>query len=157
PWLGIRMGAGHLEDRSAGDQASSQQSWLLEWQSLAVRAQLVPLLKGQLIVDRIRLEGPRLHLRRNAEGHGNWEGLGPTAPAESTKAGSRSQPAQTAGLEIRGGEIDYVDAASTTHLVVKKWQLDTGPWQSDGAHPFSFRTEFLVGGGPLPAEPIPAE
>jgi hypothetical protein len=46
---------------------------LVEWQPVTVVAKVWLLLKGQVVVDRIRFEGLRAQLRRDAGGHGNWE------------------------------------------------------------------------------------
>ena len=73
PWLGLRTGAAHL-DNSPGIPGPP----LVEWQSITVAAKVWPLLHGQIEADRIRLQSPTIHLRRDAQGHGNWEGLGAT-------------------------------------------------------------------------------
>jgi AsmA protein len=71
PWLGIRTGAARLENAPGVAGAP-----LVEWQSIAVAAKVWPLLHGEVVADRIRLQSPSIHLRRDAQGHGNWEGIG---------------------------------------------------------------------------------
>ncbi len=81
PWLGVRTGAAHLNNLPGVEGPP-----LMEWQSIAVAAKVWPLLKGEVVADRIRLQGPRIHLRRDPQGHGNWEKLGPGSVALATAA-----------------------------------------------------------------------
>jgi len=80
PWLGIRTGAAHLDSPA-----------IVEWQSINVAAKLWPLLHGEVVADRIRLQSPHIHLRRDAQGHGNWESLG--GGTRTAAAGGTGSPA----------------------------------------------------------------
>jgi AsmA protein len=167
PWLGIRTGPAHLDNPA-----------IVEWQTINVAAKLWPLLHGEVVADRIRLQGPRIHLRRDAQGHGNWEGLGgstrsvATAPTGATgsvgdgsAAGAKvaqasgtstpatgstkpSRPVQIAGIEIREGTIDYVDEATGQQATLSNVDLDIGEWRADHALPV--HTRFLAHTQSLP-------
>ena len=63
PWLGLRTGAAHLNNLPGVADAP-----LVEWQSVAVAAKVLPLLQGEIVADRILLQSPRIHLRRDARG-----------------------------------------------------------------------------------------
>jgi AsmA protein len=135
PWLGVRIGRAHLDNEpgTAGPP-------LAEWQSMAVSAKVLPLLKGQIVIDQVRLRGPHVHLRRDAQGHGNWENLGrrPNATSSSTEP----MPPDIAGIDISDGEIDYVDEVSDLHLNLSSWRFETGEWRT--GIPVTVHTRFLA-------------
>ena len=167
PWLGIRTGPAHLDNPA-----------IVEWQSINVAAKLWPLLHGEVVADRIRLQGPHIHLRRDAQGHGNWEDLGggtrtvTTAPTNATgsvgdgsaagakvsqasgastpAAGSTKprRPVQIAGIEIRDGTVDYIDEATGQQATLSNVDLDIGEWRAD--HPLPVHTRFLAHTPTLP-------
>ncbi len=142
PWLALRMGEAQLG------------APLVQWRSASFGAKLIPLLKGQLIVSRVRLEGLRLHLERGADGRSNWDSL----LEQDRDAGSRSGASpEIAGLEIREGELQYADGASGTRVSLSDWQLDVGAWKQ--GEPFSLSTRFKLryGDASNPFVPVDAE
>jgi AsmA protein len=148
PWLGIRTGAAHL-DNAPGVAGPP----LVEWQSINVAAQVWPLLHGEVVADRLRLQSPSIHLRRDRQGHGNWEGLGKSA----TGAGSPAVPAaregpgrqvQIAGVEIRDGTVDYVDEGTGLQATLSNVELDVGEWRAGKTLPV--HTKFLAHTQQLP-------
>jgi AsmA protein len=166
PWVGVRTGAAHL-DNLPGVPGPP----IVEWQSIAVAAKVLPLLKGEIVADRIRLQSPRIHLRRDAQGHGNWEDLGPrktAAAAARTTAGNAgsaaptgpaaaasapqppapSKPLQIAGIEIRDGMVDYIDEATGLQANLSSLELDIGEWRA--GQPMPVHTRFLAHTQSLP-------
>jgi AsmA protein len=118
---------------------------IAEWGSVAVAAKLLPLLKGQVVVDRIRLQSPHIHLRRDAQGHVNWEDLGPRTPSSPKAQGI---PPQIAGLEITDGMLEYVDEMSGLQLYLSGVELDIGEWRA--GQPLPVHARFLVHTASLP-------
>jgi AsmA protein len=181
PWLGVRMGAAHLNNRldvpddrpvRPGNRPGLPDNRpdvaglpIVEWQSVALAAKVWPLLQGQVVIDRIRLQGPHIHLRRDAQGHGNWEDWGPARPGRSvpgeasapgkaslpgeagaprkpsSPAGQRSPP-EIAGIEIRDGTLDYVDEVTGLRANLSGLELDIGEWLA--GQPLPVHTRFLV-------------
>ena len=139
PWLSLRMGAARLGDEPA----------LVQWKSASVGARLIPLIRGQLEVSRVRFDGLHARLVRGADGHGNWE---PLIEARARSGSSKSSP-QVAGFEIRNGTIEYVDAARPAPVLLKDWKLDTGAWES--GRPLSVDTSFRLESGANPTA-VPA-
>jgi uncharacterized protein involved in outer membrane biogenesis len=135
---------------------------IVEWESVAVAAKVWPLLHGQFVVDRIRLQGPHVRLRRDAQGRGNWEDWGPARPSgpipgdasatgkPSSPAGQQSLP-QIAGIEIRDGTLDYVDEVSGLWANLAGVELDVGEWLTGTPLPvharFQIHTESLPPNG----------
>ena len=153
PWLGVRTGAAQL-DNPRGFSGSP----LIAWQALHIRAKLLPLLRGQVAVDRVRLQAPHIYLHRAADGRGNWEDLVTrfgTSSGQQTRSNTGRPAPQVAGLEIRDGALEFVDDGSTLRLQLTDWQLDIGTWE--GTAPLSVRSRFIAHGGPLPPVGVPVE
>jgi AsmA protein len=167
PWLGIRTGAARL-DNAPGVAGPP----LVEWQSVSVAAKVWPLLRGEVVADRIRLQGPSIHLRRDARGRGNWEGIGGShgggnaagsavgaangagATADSPRDGAqRSGPqVQIAGVEIRDGTVDYVDEGTGLQATFSNVELDVGEWRAGKSLPV--HTRFLAHTQSLPPDGV---
>jgi AsmA protein len=125
PWLAVRTGPAHLGN-AAGDSGEP----LIEWQSARVGARLIPLLRGELIIDGVRLEGPKIRLRRDAQGRANWEDLlarfGESGEPSSKPPGPVPQ---IGGIEIQDGTLEYSDARTGRIVQLSNWQLDVGDWK----------------------------
>lgn len=93
---------------------------VLSLEGASVRVQLIPLFSGRIVVDKIVLERPRIHLLVLADGRQSWmtpelEALaaGKAAAREATPAGDAASPAQEAAgvafnaIEIRDGAFQY--------------------------------------------------
>ena len=149
PSLGIATGPARL-DNPPGMAGPP----IMEWQSIAVSARLRSLLRGQIIGDRIFLRGPRIHLRRDAQGHGNWEGLfgASEGTAPSQKAVTSPRTVQIGGLELHDGTVDYVDAGSGLQASLSDVQADVGAWR--GSEPFSVHIRFQAHTQSLPPDGV---
>lgn len=147
PWLGIRTGPAHLDNPA-----------IVEWQSINVAAKAWPLLHGEVVADRIRLQSPRIHLRRDKQGHGNWEGFGGSAtpsavgPNGTVRPATASRAVQIAGIEIRDGTVDYLDEASGLQATLANVELDVGEWRA--GQPLPVHTRFLAHTQSLPADGV---
>ena len=117
PWLALRAGAGHL-----GNAADFGPEPMLTWQSAQLGAKLFPLLRGELIVDRVRLSGGDMRLARHADGRANWEGL----LREDPKAASpRERLVGVAGVEIADSRISFGDESAPRRVAVTAFNLTT--------------------------------
>lgn len=127
PWLGAELGAMRLSNAPGfGDEPFAQIS------AAAVRVKLLPLLRKEVEVDTVTLDGLRLALRRDANGRTNWEDLAKQKGEEgaSTDAGA---PALTAfalgGIRLRDAAIVWDDRKTGARYEVSKLNLNTGPVQ----------------------------
>jgi AsmA protein len=137
PWLAVRTGPAHLGNAS-GDTGEP----IIEWQSARVGARLIPLLRGQLIIDGVRLDGPKIRLRRDAQGRANWDDL----LARFSAGGESSSPAspmpEIGGIEIQDGTLEYSDERTGRIVQLSNWQLDIGDWKAGEEVPI--RTQLAL-------------
>ncbi len=114
PWLGLDLGRTRLENREGfGDQPFVQ----IERAGIAV--EVLPLLRREVVMDVVRLDGLLVHLVVNEQGEGNWElGLPETgdevvdeAPREPDES-----PDERAAPPVRIGELGGVEI-TRMHLI----------------------------------------
>ncbi|MCG5501110.1 AsmA family protein [Ectothiorhodospira lacustris] len=101
-----------------------------------VAVAMLPLLRRELQVERVRLEGLDLNLARDARGRSNWDDLlkdvdAPEVSAETPPSESDALPSALRGLDIAGIEVidarvRWRDAQAGTDLVVDPFNLTLG-------------------------------
>ncbi len=122
PSLALRSGAGTFAN-APGFGAEPMASW----DSAQLGAKLLPLLRGELAADRVRIDGLELRLVRHADGHSNWESL-TDRPAATT--GGDDQPPRIDGVQLRDATISIVDhavvdQAPPRRVLVEKFHFTT--------------------------------
>ena len=152
PWLALTTGPSQF-----GKPEGPGQSPIVQWQTARVGARLVPLLKGQLQIDTIRLEGAKVYLVRHADGTNNWgpvlaafsgKPAAPVPEAEPPPPGEEVAPGpEVSGFQLRKGSLTYVDEARKTNQTVSvaNWDLDIGEWRAGSTFPVE--TQFLISVG----------
>ncbi|EAR22862.1 hypothetical protein NB231_10428 [Nitrococcus mobilis Nb-231] len=131
PWIGLQVNKVQLADAPGFGPAPFLQA---DHAQLALK--LLPLLQGNLVLDTLMLNQPRVHLIRNEQGLGNWQTFGrppqapkrpPEQPAVDLEPGvqPQAQPlpailqaASLAGLRIRDGRVTWDDRQSGQHVVI---------------------------------------
>lgn len=151
PWLALRMGPSQFGKPEPGPAGSAAQP-IVQWESARVGAKLVPLLKGQLIVDTIRLEGAKVHLVRRADGSSNWDSVLAAfrnrPPPEPPPAGVEVPPGpEVSGFQLRKGTLTFVDERpeSARTVSASNWNLDIGEWRSGATFPVETEMSLTVG------------
>jgi AsmA protein len=150
PWLALATGPSQFGKAGApGEQP------IVQWQSARIGARLVPLLKGQLLIDTIRLEGANVYLVRHADGTTNWDPVlaafrnkPPAAPEEQPPPGEEMPPGpEVSGFQLRKGALTYVDEGRETNrsIAIANWDLDIGEWRAGSTFPVE--TQFLIAVG----------
>ncbi|SFM25356.1 AsmA protein [Ectothiorhodospira mobilis] len=100
-----------------------------------VSVALLPLLRRELEVQQVRLEGLDLNLARDAEGRGNWEDLtaapaAEEAPTPEAEAGEPVPPAlrglDIAGVSVRDARVSWRDAQAGTEMTIDPFDLTLG-------------------------------
>lgn len=137
PRIALRLPRTTLFDRD-GKQA------LLALDSARVSVALLPLLRGRVEVDRIRVEGLKARIRRAADGSTNIDDLlqrDRQAPAEE-KAAESPREFVIAGIELVDAEISVVEPAGATTLT--KLDLETGRIAPGAPLPIKASTRFSL-------------
>ena len=126
PRIGAELGQISLtEPRSTQVFAAAQQ--------LRVSVALLPLLKKEVRVDRVLIDGLDVKLARDARGRFNFDDLlksvPDTAPAEKpAAAGTTALPRfDIDGVTLSRARLDYRDAASGQQLQIAPLEFNTGP------------------------------
>ena len=151
PWLGLE-----LHDTSVATLQAPNQPFA-DVQLLGMSVRVLPLLRKELQMSDIRVEGLNLSLNRDKNGAGNWENIGkPLQPAGGTPATSQpapapSEPAKPAAAEthqpmkldidsltVKNARIDYADAQSGKNYTAEGIELTTGAIREGSNIPVKF-------------------
>ena len=100
---------------------------MVRLEALQVRVALMPLLSGEVQVERIRLLNPVINLERMADGRANWDFAPPGSNQGSNGTTGAATPPQSVSVEpairldhfeIVGGTVIYSDVkAASTHKI----------------------------------------
>ncbi len=105
PWIAIETGEAAL-----GNPAGFGDEPFLTLQRAKLSVKLMPLLRRELEVGRIEIDGLDLRLRQDAQGKGNWEDWGSEEAAPETAAASEGPAAfDLAGVRITDSRIAFED------------------------------------------------
>jgi len=117
PWLALRTGEGRF-----GNAPGFGPEPMVRWKGAQLGAKLFPLLRGELIADRVRLEGADVRLVRHADGSTNWDGIGGNEPADPN---AKPMEIRIDGVEIRDSRVSYVDETVPRRVEVTAFNLTT--------------------------------
>lgn len=137
PWLGLDLGRTRLENRDGfGDQP------FVEVESVGIAVELLPLLRQEIVMDVIRLDGLLVHLVRNEQGDANWEldlpGSGDEVPGEAPDEPSPSDDegdgdgappvaiGRLGGIELTDLRLIYEDRQAGTRQEVGPANVSLG-------------------------------
>lgn len=112
-----------------------------------IKVELWPLLRQQVVVDAVRLNGLRLNLARNKKGRTNWEDLAKSAESaepppttEEPGAGAALAAFTINRFEIRDSEATWRDEAAGAAYAVRNLELTSA--NVLGAEPAPLRFAF---------------
>ncbi|MGY6549658.1 MAG: AsmA family protein [Roseinatronobacter sp.] len=125
---------------------------MLEAAEMDIGLSLAALLRGDFDIQRIVLQEPRLHLRRDASGRSNWVfdmGTAPADPATDTPpaAVARARAVSLAEARIEGGSLRFQDEASGTDLRIERLDAVLRLPEMDG--PAEMRFEGVMNDQPF--------
>jgi AsmA protein len=137
PWLGLE-----LHDASVATLVKPAEPFA-DLQMLGLSVRVLPLLRREVQMSDVRVEGLNLRLTRDKDGHGNWEDIGKkpvvvnadTAPATNEPAAPTpatvEKPAQPIRLDIdsltvNNARVEYSDEKTGRQFSAESIQLSTG-------------------------------
>ncbi len=153
PWLGVEVGSTRLaEAEGFGEEPFLQ----VERVQLAVK--VLPLLTGELALDTVILEQPRIRLVRLEDGRANWETLAPpadeaSAPAEQPQGDGPAVPdilrtASLAGFRIQDAHVTYVDRQADVDATLEPFNLVLEDVRLGGPVPLTAEWQAALADGP---------
>lgn len=155
PWLGLELHETTLASAQTPDQPFAD----LRMLGLSVR--VMPLLRREVQMSDITVNGLNLMLARDEQGRGNWEGIGRPAKQGDTEQGAEAEPAEapadtdaeTTGstrplrldidsLTITDARVAYHDARSGQQLSAEGIELTTGAIREGSPIPLKLNAFF---------------
>lgn len=149
PWIALELGPATLSNPPGfGDQPFAAVK------HAALRVRLLPLLRKQLEIGGVEIDGLDLRLRKNAAGRGNWQPTGESgATAEASGGLGAAALREVAGIMISDSRFSYQGMAAehvslTVGQVARgvevpvKLKLDFTP--STGAQPIEIAGQFAL-------------
>lgn len=153
PWLGLELHDTTLASAASPDKPFANLALL----GLSVR--VMPLLRKEVQMSDIRVEGLNLTLARDEKGRGNWEDIGRPAQAASAPApAAEGTPAPAAqpkpagnerplkldidSLTVNNARVDYTDAKTGQQYSAEGIELTTGAIREGAAIPFKLSAFF---------------
>ncbi len=129
PWVALELGPLSLSN-AKGFKAEQ----FVKVENTEVRLKLMPLLKKQLVMDTILLDGLTLNLEKNKSGKTNWDDLAGSNKKEAKKSsnssGGSDAPALSSinidGVKITNANIIWTDASTLQHYNLTNFNLITG-------------------------------
>jgi AsmA protein len=144
PWLGLDIGSAQLSNAAGfGDKP------MASMEQVQVRVKLLPLLRKELEMDTVKLNGLHLSLARDENGRTNWEDLQGEAAPDSGK--TDKQQADTVsplaglaigGVEVTDAQVVWDDRSAASHYEINDLSFTTGAIMP--GQPFDLELHFRV-------------
>ena len=152
PWLGLELRDTRIASLQHPDEPIADVTLL----GLSVKA--LPLLRKEVQMSDIRVQGLTLHLKRDEQGHGNWQSLGKAPKVETPQKPRATEASDTAvasaptkralsldidSLRVTDARVIYQDARSGKTLTAEGIDLSTGAIAENRSIPI--KLEVFIG------------
>ncbi|MBC3434681.1 AsmA family protein [Pseudomonas sp. BW16M2] len=140
PWLGLELHEASIAT------LNNPKVPFADLQMLGLSVRVLPLLRREVQMSDVRVEGLNLTLTRDANGHGNWEDIGkplpqptvagapastpaeaPAAAPANAEASERSVKLDIDSLTVNNARVLYTDEKAGQTYGAESIQLSTGP------------------------------
>ncbi len=153
PSLGAKVSGVVLSERAASQP-------FVSLESAHASVALLPLLRGAVIVDRVRLSGLRAQIVKDKDGRFNFQDLieqageKPAAKAEkkAPDSGRGAVAFDIAGVTIERAALSYRDLASGQEIALSELKLETGRIAENAEGKLDFATALKRNTPPLDAK-----
>ncbi|TFF04883.1 AsmA family protein [Pseudomonas sp. BCA14] len=158
PWLGLE-----LHEASVATLTNPTKPFA-DLQMLGLSVRVLPLLRREVQMSDVRVEGLNLRLNRDKQGHGDWEDIGKNVPVAGTEAPAAvpvEKPAQPEpekpskpirldidSLTINNARVEYNDEQTGKQFSAESIQLSAGAVHEGASIPLKL-TAFLGTNQPL--------
>ncbi|MBV8783806.1 MAG: AsmA family protein [Gammaproteobacteria bacterium] len=140
PWIALELGPASL-----GNPPGFSAEPFAAVRRAKLRVRVLPLLRGQLEVGRIEIEGLDLRLRKNAKGEGNWQ-FGNGAAAGGSGGGHGATLSSLGGVHITDSRFSFQD------LSAEAVNLEVGALGAGQVTPIKFSAQLRTAPA---AAPVP--
>ena len=146
PTLGLKLG-----DTSLSNPPGFGDTPFLQVREAQLSAALLPLLRNELVVDRVILKSPRVHLLTLADGRNNWETA--SEPADNVPESGAAPPPTgndrlaaitLGGISLADARISYENRMDNTHYLLDELNLEVGAFSN--GKPFDVELHTRIGG-----------
>ncbi|MGF6394947.1 AsmA family protein [Pseudomonas plecoglossicida] len=160
PWLGLELHEASIATLNKPTEPFA------DLQMLGLSVRVLPLLRREVQMSDVRVEGLNLTLLRDEQGHGNWQDIGKPLPAQSGADGKAPAPAPAEqpgaapdsgsertlkldidSLTVNNARVQYTDARNGKSYSAESIQLSTGPVH-EGANIALKASAFLAASEP---------
>jgi AsmA protein len=145
PWLALEIGPASL-----GNPPGFGSEPFAAVEHAAFRVKLLPLLRKQLQIGKVEIDGLDLRLRKNAAGKGNWQDFGdhnpPPSATPSPSSGSTAAIPDLAGVIIKDTRLSYQD------MVADHVSLELGHLAAREPVPLKLHLDLTSGAGAKPID-----
>jgi AsmA protein len=152
PSLGARVSSVALSERAPERE-------FLSLASAHASVALLPLLRGEVIVDRVRVSGLKAQIVKDKDGRFNFQDLiepkpGEKKPASPQSKGESSTPVRfdIAGIQVENAALAYRDLASGQDISLSNFNLETGRIAEDAQGKVDLSTRLTRNTPPLDAK-----
>ncbi|CAG8869638.1 hypothetical protein PS627_03619 [Pseudomonas fluorescens] len=158
PWLGLELHEASIAT------LNNPQAPFADLQMLGLSVRVLPLLRREVQMSDVRVEGLNLVLNRDENGHGNWEDIGKPLPlknpdgtpatpeagasqgqATENTASERSVKLDIDSLTVNNARVQYTDARTGQSLSADSIQLSAGAVHEGSNIPLKMTAFFTVG------------
>jgi len=121
PRLGAQLGQVSLSEHKGGTEFAS-------FNQARISLALMPLLRRQLVVDQVSIDGAQVRIRRNPDGSTNFDDLLGTAKdtEEKTQPSGERFSFNISGIDIRNTHVRFDDLQEKRQLELVHLDLETG-------------------------------
>jgi AsmA protein len=139
PWLGLDIGPATISNA-----AGFEEPHMASMEAVQVRVKLLPLLRKQLEVDKVKLTGLQLLLARDKSGKTNWDDLTGAAETQTKPDDSAGAPDEAitdgaldslaiGGIEVTKAQLVWDDQTTGSRYEVSDLAFTTGSIEPDEA------------------------
>jgi len=141
PWIALELGPASL-----GNPPGFGNEPFAAVKHAALRVRLLPLLRRQLEIGRVEVDGLDLQLRTNASGRGNWQSAESSPTTQSSGGAGAAALRDLAGIVISDSRVSYQDT------VAEHINLNVGRVAGGVEVPIKVKLDLIPGAGAQPIE-----